>query len=216
MAKRNRQPVVEDARMKAIATNYKGVEFRSRLEANVAQLFDKLGWEWEYEAVSFLLPSGVHYRPDFVVDEIGAYVECRGYVSQKGEKQLAEFSRWLSSDPKGVDYRNFLVFHTAHSYACILGSGNRRKRRSSWFPPDRNCDQSILRQCPTCLRFDVEEQGYLSLYCPACDEFANSMLFSAFECQDGGIRIGGVPIPEWDPIRGGYQTPSKSSEMGQH
>lgn len=33
----------------AIPTKYKGVQFRSRLEAKWAAFFDLLGWRWEYE-----------------------------------------------------------------------------------------------------------------------------------------------------------------------
>ena len=30
-------------------TNYKGINFRSRLEVKWAMFFDKLNWQWEYE-----------------------------------------------------------------------------------------------------------------------------------------------------------------------
>ncbi len=33
----------------AIPTNYKGLLFRSRLEAQWAHFFDDLDWPWEYE-----------------------------------------------------------------------------------------------------------------------------------------------------------------------
>lgn len=47
----------------AIPTVYKGIEFRSRLEAKWAAMFDQLGWPWEYEPVDF---KG--YIPDFHID----------------------------------------------------------------------------------------------------------------------------------------------------
>src|SRR5690554_4428220 len=34
-----------------IETTYKGINFRSRLEAKWAAFFDLLGWKWEYEPV---------------------------------------------------------------------------------------------------------------------------------------------------------------------
>lgn len=46
----------------AIPTKYAGVQFRSRLEARWAAMFDLLGWEWEYEPLDF-----DRYIPDFVV-----------------------------------------------------------------------------------------------------------------------------------------------------
>jgi hypothetical protein len=46
----------------AIPTNYKGLLFRSRLEAQWAHLFDDLDWPWEYEPFDL---NG--YIPDFVL-----------------------------------------------------------------------------------------------------------------------------------------------------
>jgi hypothetical protein len=46
----------------AIPTTYKGIEFRSRLEAKWACVFDELGWQWDYEAVDL---DG--YIPDFIL-----------------------------------------------------------------------------------------------------------------------------------------------------
>ncbi len=47
----------------AIPTVYKGIEFRSRLEAKWAIMFDYLDWPWQYEPVDF---KG--YIPDFHID----------------------------------------------------------------------------------------------------------------------------------------------------
>ena len=46
----------------AIPTTYKGIEFRSRLEAKWAFVFDQLGWSWEYEPIDL---KG--YIPDFIL-----------------------------------------------------------------------------------------------------------------------------------------------------
>ncbi len=48
--------------MNAIPTRYAGVQFRSRLEARWAAMFDLLGWRWEYEPIDL---DG--YIPDFVL-----------------------------------------------------------------------------------------------------------------------------------------------------
>lgn len=49
--------------MNAIPTRYNGVQFRSRLEARWAAMFDLIGWEWEYEPIDL---DG--YIPDFTVN----------------------------------------------------------------------------------------------------------------------------------------------------
>ena len=49
-------------RTNAIPCQYKGINFRSLLEARWAYFFDKLGWDWEYEPFEM---DG--YIPDFLV-----------------------------------------------------------------------------------------------------------------------------------------------------
>lgn len=46
----------------AIPTVYRGIQFRSRLEAKWAWIFDRLGWQWEYEPIDL---NG--WIPDFVI-----------------------------------------------------------------------------------------------------------------------------------------------------
>lgn len=46
----------------AIPTTFEGVNFRSRLEARWAAMFDLLGWRWTYEPIDL-----AGYIPDFVV-----------------------------------------------------------------------------------------------------------------------------------------------------
>lgn len=45
----------------AIPTTYKGIRFRSRLEARWAAYFDLIGWHWDYEPIDL---DG--YIPDFI------------------------------------------------------------------------------------------------------------------------------------------------------
>jgi hypothetical protein len=46
----------------AIPTTYQRVQFRSRLEARWAAMFDSLGWAWDYEPLEL-----AGYIPDFVL-----------------------------------------------------------------------------------------------------------------------------------------------------
>jgi hypothetical protein len=43
-------------------TGIQGIRFRSRIEAQWAEMFTKLGWEWEYEPIDL---NG--YIPDFII-----------------------------------------------------------------------------------------------------------------------------------------------------
>ena len=76
-----------------IPTTYKGVEMKSRLEANIAYLLDGLELEWECEPKSFLLSNGEHYFPDFYLPDLDIYIEGKGKNTKKIEKTLTQFSK---------------------------------------------------------------------------------------------------------------------------
>lgn len=75
----------------AIPTLYRGIQLRSRMEAQCALLFDLLEWEWQYEPQGYMLPSGKSYMPDFYLPGQSAIVECRGYTSERSDELLHEF-----------------------------------------------------------------------------------------------------------------------------
>lgn len=57
---------MESSIIKALPSWYKGIQFRSRLEARWAYYFDLLGLPWVYEPEAYSLPSG-NYLPDFFI-----------------------------------------------------------------------------------------------------------------------------------------------------
>ncbi len=57
----------------AIPTQYAGVNFRSRLEARWAAVFDLLGWKWEYEPIDLY-----GYIPDFMLGNL--LVEIKPHI----------------------------------------------------------------------------------------------------------------------------------------
>lgn len=62
--------------IRAIPTMYRGVTFRSRLEARWAVFYDALGIGWHYEHEGYQLPSG-WYLPDFWLPDLGCHVEIK-------------------------------------------------------------------------------------------------------------------------------------------
>lgn len=72
--------------IKAINTQYKGYNFRSRTEARWAVFLDALGFEWEYEREGFHLPSGP-YLPDFYLTQYNTYLEVKGQKFTELERQ---------------------------------------------------------------------------------------------------------------------------------
>lgn len=72
----------------SINTNYKGYNFRSRLEARWAVYFDAIGLKWEYEKEGYILENGIRYLPDFAIEEFG-FIEIKGQEPNNAEKRKA-------------------------------------------------------------------------------------------------------------------------------
>lgn len=90
--------------IKPIKTFYKGIEFRSRLEARWARFFDACGVRWDYEQEGYELGDGRRYLPDFLVHNVGIYgsekkgiyfdiyFEVKGAMNQKDSEKIIAFS----------------------------------------------------------------------------------------------------------------------------
>ena len=70
--------------MKAKMTDYKGVYFRSRLEARWCQFFEYLGVSFEYEPEAKQTSLG-QYVPDFYFKSLRTWVEIKGKRATKEE-----------------------------------------------------------------------------------------------------------------------------------
>lgn len=86
----------------AIPTVYRGVQMRSRAEADTARLLDMLKLPWQYEATSVLLPDGRHYRPDFLIPpphplRKPTWIEVRGYEHGDSMRQISAVARAVAS-----------------------------------------------------------------------------------------------------------------------
>ena len=86
----------ESPTLKAIPTIYKGVTFRSRLEARWAAYFDERSEPWEFEPEGYELPSG-RYLPDFWLPKFqlrgcspGTYWEVKPTVDAIDEDKIRD------------------------------------------------------------------------------------------------------------------------------
>jgi hypothetical protein len=86
----NEQHENYEYKIAAHPTMYKGVLFRSRLEARWAAFFDLAGWNWQYEPIDF---KG--WTPDFLVSFPCVHSECSDghelYVEVKPYSSLEQF-----------------------------------------------------------------------------------------------------------------------------
>lgn len=74
-------------------TKYKGTEFRSKFEANLAKKFDEMGVLWKYEPCQIpWQPTVRMYKPDFWVklpDGTEFYVEAKGFFDGMARSKMA-------------------------------------------------------------------------------------------------------------------------------
>ena len=128
----------------AIPTTFKGIEFKSRLEAQTAFLFETFGIAWEYEPTSVMLSNGICYTPDFHLPNQRSVVECRGYDSEKGQKQIEGFVKALRADT--------LKYKSGHSVSrfFVIAGDHRSRVYRGWDDEDENHEGILLQRCCYC------------------------------------------------------------------
>lgn len=86
--------------IKAIETWYRGIKFRSRLEARWAIFFDTLGIYWIYEPEGFVLEDGTMYLPDFYLPDYHLWIEVKGEMSETDAHKIKMFRNVLEEPMK--------------------------------------------------------------------------------------------------------------------
>jgi hypothetical protein len=179
----------------SIRTVYNGIEFRSRFEADVAALMDRLGWKWTYEPKSFLLPNGIHYRPDFYVarrPNRGLWVECRGYTSEKGESQIEGFYELIKESCE-----DYAVLKSDPMEGCHLYGFNDDDDGPNW--------ELWLSRCKYCGIWDlVGGRNFSSCnYCwyPLCEVHLYQL--ESGTPNKSALEISGIPFTKWRPTCAG-------------
>jgi hypothetical protein len=80
--------VTNEPTIEAVPTEYGGITFRSRLEADWAATLDANRIQWTYEPETITLPSGATYIPDFWLPELGTWIEVKGPGIPRVEKTV--------------------------------------------------------------------------------------------------------------------------------
>lgn len=106
----------ENTIMKGKKTAYKGIIFKSKLEATWAYYFDCIGIEWKYEPRVFRSDTNLWYKPDFFLPQIDlwAEVKCDNDLTQKElakikivMKQTRQRCILLDGEPRQVTFELF-------------------------------------------------------------------------------------------------------------
>lgn len=149
--------------IQAIPTMYRGVQFRSRLEARWAVFFDALGVEWHYEHEGYQLPSG-WYLPDFWLPKLrgGCFVEIKLADAGLGSPEHRKCCELANATAKDV----FLLHGSAHH------DGHEPGYSAYWFAKGDGglgyTDLGFLWCiCPRCGQSGIEYEGRGSRVCGA-------------------------------------------------
>jgi len=149
--------------MKAYPTLYRGIQFRSRLEAKWAAFFDNLGWPWEYEPIDL---DG--YIPDFILTFPGPGIKIYGDKS-------GHYSGLLL-----VEVKPALKFEDLSKY---------KDKIKGWEGEVLIVGAKIFYTNVIGLMFDRSDflfldwgGGYLSI-CPGCKRWTISHKFGSYHCR---------------------------------
>lgn len=156
-------PKFDRGRNSGIATRYKGIAFRSQLEARWAALFDLLQWPWSYEPevlVGYIPDFYVHFPVRDLLVEVKPAKEVYGL--QNAGRKVA-YSGWKD---------DFLVvggklFEPGPGYSFGWLSPWDRESNDGWQPGDH----AIAHRCGSCRRISAHHWsgGWSCLACGALD-----------------------------------------------
>lgn len=129
--------------IKAIPVTYKGIQFRSKLEAKVALFLDECDIPYQYELDSFT-DGERGYMPDFYLPRSDAYIEVKGKRPGYEDEILKAISfvgdeikiLIIMSEIPDVDRRGWIHFPVAYN-GGVLGT-----QMGWWFFQD-GCDPHI-------------------------------------------------------------------------
>ena len=104
---------------KSLPTYYKGITFRSRLEARWAIILDQLGIAWEYEPEALII-EGAHfpdlhnpptfcYLPDFYLPEYKAFMEVKGFLDEPEYWKIMRIAHQLVPNDYDADHKFLLA-----------------------------------------------------------------------------------------------------------
>lgn len=86
--------------MRTIPTTYAGKIFRSKLEADWAACFDRLGIQWLYEVEGYQLDNGTYYLPDFFLPQIKTLFEVKGILDEENTRKYFDFCKEMTQKDK--------------------------------------------------------------------------------------------------------------------
>lgn len=140
--------------MKALETKYRGIIFRSRIEARWAVFMDALDVKWDYEPEGYDL-DGLLYLPDFWLPDQQCFYEVKPHAPTNDEVlkaiRLAEFTKHtVFISHEGVTQPDY-------------GSGSDSPR--AYFPGGGEDTPYWWCECPACGKIGLQYCGWSARIC---------------------------------------------------
>ncbi|MGZ6281809.1 MAG: hypothetical protein ACXWQ5_00825 [Ktedonobacterales bacterium] len=142
-AVRTYRPSARRGPVRSIPTVYKGIQFRSKLEATTAELLDRVEIEWMFEEEGFDL-SGVWYLPDFYLPDNRMVLEVKGLLDGRSETKVTRLA--AACAPLGIH---------------VMLLKNPRKRRVAEDMPLYVCGDLVQAE-------GILPNGVVLALCPSC------------------------------------------------
>lgn len=141
--------------MRVIPTVYKGISFRSKLEAQWAKFFDAEKIKYIYEPEGYKFKDGTKYLPDFYLPDAHQYFEVKGVMTKQ-------------------DLHKIKVLIKESGKAVTIGNGDGSFRACNNWGDDNHelttIKESVLAQCKRCKKkWFMGISGYYE--CQCCGEY---------------------------------------------
>lgn len=134
-------------------TTFKGIDYRSKLEAKWAAFFDALDVRVEYEPQGFMFhdPVGqsISYRPDFYFPEFEAWGEVKPVAPTRAESAKAEM----------------LSKNTHQAVYIFIGPPQNDVGQVWIYDPEFQDDEVLFAHCDTCHQGGFAYYGNLHCQC---------------------------------------------------
>lgn len=142
--------------MQAIKTKYRGILFRSGLEARWAKFFDTLGIQWVYEPEGYQLSDGLYYLPDFYLPEQDQFFEVKGVMTDIDMNKIEKLAK---------ESHKSVVIGRPDGCMEIADVFN-----APYIPYDYEKSQTAVYKCRTCGKWWFLNDLY-SWKCRCCGEY---------------------------------------------
>jgi len=175
--------------IKAIPTKYRGVKFKSKLEASWAKWLDTKSIIWSYESEGASV-NNEWYLPDFWLPEIRTILEVKGMI--QGIKKAKRFYNALQRENIEYELNHLSEKEKNSSYR----TNHQWAKNYAWGTPHK---LFILGGSPVPSFYTVDsnmEGGYNLVQCRQCGKTSLTLEYGSWGCRACGNHEGKHDIRE--------------------